>query len=156
MDGDDVSTSDLQRLAAAVMAKAMSITDADGNLKYDVTPGKRTGGRKRLAEDSGMDHGQLTRLLSAERMPDVRSLVGLARALGTTIEDLLGETGSYSKQTSPQEAQKSVRSRLLTPDEVADSWQVDAADVRGMYEILRRKPKPAIEDDHDGKEKAHG
>lgn len=138
------------------MAKAMSITAADGSLKYDVTPGRRTGGRKRLAEDSGMDVGQLSRLLSAERMPDVRSLVGLARTLGTTIEGLLAETESYSDQTSPQGAQKSVRSRLLTPDEVADSWQVDAADVRGMYEILRRKPKPAIEDDREGKEEAHG
>ena len=156
MDGDDVSTSELQRLAAVVAAKAMLVKDASGNLKYDVTPGKRTGGRKRLAEDAGMDIGQLTRLLKGERMPDVRPFVRLAKALGTTAEKLLAESESNPPQSAPQEAQESVRSRPLTPDEAADSWQVDVADVRAMLEILRKKPKADAADDREGREEAHG
>lgn len=151
-----MSTSDLQRLADLVMALALQVKEPDGTLKYDIRPGKRTGGRTRLAKEAGMDHGQLSRLLSAERMPDVRPLVRLARLLGTTIDDLLAESESNQLQSAPQAAQESVRSRPLTPDEVADSWQVEPADVRSMLESLRKKPKPTIENDRDRKEEAHG
>jgi len=156
MDGDDVSTSDLQRLGSLVMALALQVKEPDGSPKYDVRPGKRTGGRTRLAKDAGMDHGQLSRLLSGERMPDVRPLVRLARVLGTTIDDLLAETDSSPEQSAHQGPQESVRSRPLTPDEVAASWQVEPADVRWMLESLRRKPKTAAEDDREGREEAHG
>lgn len=156
MDGDDVSTSDVQRLADVVMARAMTITEPDGSLRYDLTPGKKTGGRTRLARDAGMDHGQLSRLLSGERMPDVRLLARLARCLGTTIDTLLTESDNYPAQTPSQQRRESVGSPSLTPDAVADSWGADRADVRAMFEILRKKPRSTTADDHDGRAEAQG
>jgi transcriptional regulator with XRE-family HTH domain len=156
MDGDGVSTSGLQRLAALVMAKALAIRDVDGKPKYDVRPGKRTGGRKRLAEDSGMDSGQLSRLLSGERMPDTRFLVGLATALGTTVDDLLTESDNYPKQSASQEPPESVGSPPLTPEQVADSWQVDRAATRAMYEFLRKERRTTDEADHPEGAEAQG
>lgn len=151
-----MGTSGLQRLADLVMAKALAIKDADGKLKYDVRPGKRTGGKKRLAEDSRMDPGQLSRLLSAERMPDTRFLVGLATALGTTVDELLTESDNYPEQSASQQPPKSVGSPELTPEYVADSWKVDRAATRAMYEFLRKERRTTDEADHPGGAEAQG
>lgn len=156
MDGDDVGTSDTQRLATAVMARAKAIRFPDGTLKYDLTPGRRTGGRKRLAEDSGMESGQLTRFLAGERMPDVRKLAALARCIGTTLDVLLLETDNHPTETAPQAAQESVGSRPLTPDAKAVAWQVGTAETREMYESLRKKPKLVADDDSEGRAEAQG
>jgi transcriptional regulator with XRE-family HTH domain len=157
MDGDDVSTSGLQRLADLVMAKALEVKYADGKPKYDVRPGKRTGGRKRLAEDAGMDPGQLSRLLSGERMPDTRFLAGLAKALGTTVDALLADSDNYPPQRALREQRESLGSPSLTPDMVAASWGVDPARVRAFFEEeLRKTPGATIEADQAGGAEAQG
>lgn len=156
MNGDDVGTSDVQRLATAILARATHVLDQDGRVKYDLTAGRRTGGRKRLAEDSGMDPGQLTRLLTGERMPDIWPLARLARNLGTTLDALLVESDNYPSQSTSQQLQESVRSPLLTPEAVAESWGVDMADVRSMFEILRKRPAATPDDEADGRTEAQG
>lgn len=138
------------------MTRALEVKDSSGKLKYDVRPGKRTGGRKRLAEDAGMDIGQLSRLLSGERMPDTRFLAGLAQALGTTVDKLLSDSDNYPPQTAPRKQRKSVGSPSITPDEVAKSWGVDPARMRAMYEELRKTPGATTEADQDGSVEAQG
>jgi transcriptional regulator with XRE-family HTH domain len=159
MDGDDVSTSVLQQLAEYVMAAALAVKDADGNLVYDVRPGKKTGGRKRLADATGMDAGQISRLLSGERMPDARYFAPLAKALKVDLQDLLVQSGIVPAETLTQKPQQSVSSRPLTPDEVADSWSIhDPAGrelVRAMFEKLRNDVHPpATGNDRDGSAEA--
>lgn len=153
MNGGDVSTSALQRLADYVMQAAL---DAG----YDVRPGKRTGARQRLAQDAGIDPGQLTRLLGAERMPDARYFAGLAKALDVSLTTLLVEAGIIPAETLTQEHLQSVRSHPITPDEVADSWGIedDAGRqlVRATFESLRARRKQQDTDDQPGSAEAQG
>jgi transcriptional regulator with XRE-family HTH domain len=146
MDGQGVDTSPLQRLAASVRAAAL-------RAGYDID---KRGTMTKLANDAGMSLTTLSRLLSAERMPDTRYLASLATAMGTTVDDLLTESDNYPQQTAPQESRESVGSRPLTPDEVADSWGVDRADVRAMFEILRKKPASGPNRDQEGRAEAQG
>lgn len=44
-----------------------------------------------LATKAGMDPTALSRLERGERIPEVRTLIGLARALGMSLESLMGE-----------------------------------------------------------------
>ena len=132
----------------------MAIKDEQGKPKYDVRPKRRTGGRKRLAADSGMDPGQLSRLLSAERMPDGRFLVGLAEALGTTVNTLFVESGIQPEENAPQTARESVPSPEPTPEAVADAWGLDRAAVRAMF-LQLRKDAPAS-DGQAGSAEAQG
>lgn len=147
MDGVDVGTSVLKRLADYVMAAALAAG-------YDVRPGKRTGDKKRLADAAGMDPGQLSRLLSAERMPDARHFAPLARALHVPLTELLVQSGIIPAESLTQEHLRSVSSTPIAPDTVAESWGIeDEAGrelVRAMYERLARRRLKADDSGQDG------
>lgn len=147
MDGDGVGTSVLEQFASYVMAAAL-------RTGYDVRPGKRTGDKKRLAEAAGMDPGTLSRLLSAERMPDPRSFAGLAKALRLPLTTLLVEAGIIPAESLTHEHLQSVGSRPITPDEVAESWGIRDESgrqlVRAMYENLAKNRRKAEGTDQEG------
>lgn len=152
MGGDDVSTSVLERFSRYVMQAAFAAG-------YDVTKGRRTGDRKRLAQDAGMDQGVLTRLLDGDRMPETKHFPGLARALRIPLVEMLVESGAIPAESLSQDQHASVRSRSLTPDDVADAWGItDPAGrelVWGMYERLHKRPQ-ATENDRPGSAEAQG
>lgn len=140
MDGGGVGTSVLENFAKYVMEAALQAG-------YDVRPGKRTGDKKRLSEDAGMDPGTLSRLLSAERMPEPRSFAGLAKALRIPLTTMLVEAGIIPAESLTQSHLQSVGSRPITPDEVAESWGIhdDAGRelVRAMYENFAKRRRNA-------------
>jgi transcriptional regulator with XRE-family HTH domain len=143
-----VDTSLLRRFADYVRQAALAAG-------YDIDS-PRGGDKTRLATDAGMSLTTLSRLLSAERMPDARYFAGLAKALKVNLSDLLVQSGIIPAESLTQAQHESVNSRPLTPDEVADSWQVDRDAVRAMYEFLRKTPRPVAEDDRDGRKEAQG
>lgn len=153
MGGDDVGTSVLERFSRYVMNAAFAAG-------YDVTKGKRTGDRRRLAQDAGIDPGQLSRLLDGLRMPDTKYFAGLAIALHVPLADMLIESGLFPAESLTQDRHSSVRSRPLTPDEVADSWDIHDPTgrelVRGMYDRLRSRRAATTENDHPGNAEAQG
>lgn len=147
MDGDGVGTSVLQDFADYVMAAAL-------RAGYDVRPGKRTGDKKRLAEDASMDPGTLSRLLKAERMPEPRSFAGLAKALRLPLTTMLVEAGIIPAESLTREHLQSVSFRPITPDEVAESWGIHDEPgrelVRAMYEKLAQNRRKADRDNQEG------
>ncbi len=148
MDGIGVDTSLLRLLADYVRQAALTAG-------YDIDA-PRSGDKTRLAEDAGMSLTTLSRLLSAERMPDARYFAGLAKALKVDLTELLVQSGIIPAESLTLKPQESVSSRPLTPDEVADSWQVDRDAVRAMYQFLRKTPTPVIEADRNGSKEAQG
>lgn len=152
MGGDDVGTSVLERFSRYV-------TEAAFAAGYDVTKGRRTGDRKRLAQDAGIDQGSLSRLLDGERMLATEHYPRLAAALRVTLVEMLIESGIYPAESLTQDPHKSVSSRSLTPDDVADAWGItDPAGremVWGMYERLHRRP-PGTENDPPRSAEAQG
>lgn len=119
-----------QRLAAYVRQAAVA---AD----YDIDR-PRGGDKLRLATDAGMSPSTLSRLLSGDRLPDPRYYEGLANALRVSVIDLLIEAGVISE--SLREPRASVP--VLTIDEAADAWGLDAAGrelLAAMYKHLTEK-----------------
>jgi transcriptional regulator with XRE-family HTH domain len=136
MDGPTVNTSPLDRLAAYVRTAAIAAG-------YDIDR-PNSGDKTRLARDAGMSITTLSRLLSAERMPDARYLAPLARAINVDPVDLLVESGILPDRTQAQPDPKPVASVAITPDVVADAWGVDKFGremVHAMFERLTR-PQP--------------
>lgn len=152
MDGSVVDTSPLQRLAAYVREAALSAG-------YDIDS-PRGGGKTQLAADSGMSLTTLSRLLSGERMPDARYFSGLAKALGVPLTELLVQSGIIPEENLTQEHLQSVRSRSLTPGDVANSWGIHDPEgrelVRAMYERLRTDRQAPAEPDQTGSAEAQG
>lgn len=135
MDVTDVSTSRIERFADYVRKAAR---EAD----YDIDS-PRGGGKKKLADDTGMSMTTVSRMLSGERMPDPRYFAPLAKALRIHLNTLLVEAGIVPAETLTREHLQSVSSTPLTPDEVAESWGIhdDAGReiVRTMYERLANR-----------------
>lgn len=147
MDGNHVDTSPLQRLADYVRKTAI-----EGNYPYLDKP--NSGDKARLAKAAGMSATTLSRLLLGERMPEAKYLTPLARALGTDPLELFVESGLLPAATGSQSAQEAVASPPITPDDVADAWQVDAFGremVRAMFQRLTTPP-PADRNDIGGAE----
>lgn len=62
---------------------------------YDIS-GPRSGGRKKLAEDTGMCHPSVCRMLNGQSMPSAWSLESLADAIGVNVGHLLELAGIVS------------------------------------------------------------
>jgi transcriptional regulator with XRE-family HTH domain len=152
MDGSVVDTSPLQSLAAYVREAAL-------HAGYDIDS-PRGGGKTKLATDSGMSLTTLSRLLSGERMPDARYFAGLAKALGVPLTELLVRSGIIPEENLTQEYLQSVRSRSLTPGDVANNWGIYDPEgrelVRAMYERFRKDRQTPAEPDRTGSAEAHG
>ncbi|MFC8447563.1 helix-turn-helix domain-containing protein [Kitasatospora sp. NPDC057223] len=147
MDGNHVDTSPLQRLANYVRKTALA-----GD--YPNLDKPNSGDKARLAKAAGMSPTTLSRLLLGERMPEAKYLTPLARALDTDPLELFVESGLLPAGSGAQSAQEAVASPPITPDDVADAWQVDAFGremVRAMFERLAT-PQPAEHNDIGGAE----
>jgi transcriptional regulator with XRE-family HTH domain len=146
MDGPNVNTSALERLATRVRTAAAAAG-------YDLDR-VNSGDKTRLARDAGMSITTLSRLLSAERMPDARYLAPLAKALDISPIELLIESEILPPENGSQSGSRGVASTPITPDAVADAWGVDQFGremVHAMFERLTRPQTPSpAEDDNLG------
>lgn len=106
---------------AAYIRGAASITG------YDLTS-PRSGGKKALADATGMSQSSVGRMLAGQTIPDARFFEPLARALHLPVGRLFELSGiaPEGSLTSPQDAEP----RPLTPHEAAA--QLDIRDPRNV------------------------
>jgi len=142
MDGPRVNTSPLQNLANYVRRAAL---DAGYEIER-VNSGELT----RLANTAGMSQSSLSRLLAAERMPRAEFFAGLAHALGKDPLELFVEAGMLPRRSAPDAGASSPTARPITPDDVADAWQVDAFGREMVHAMFARLAKPSKQADSDG------
>lgn len=64
---------------------------------------------ERLAHESGVNKGNVSRILRGDSAPGVRTLAALANALEITIEDLLSETQNMLETEARYEAARSAK-----------------------------------------------
>jgi len=95
--------------AAAAERLAAYVKTVAPRANYDIASPR--GDRMRLAKDAGMSTTTFSRMLSGDRVPDARSLVGLARALGIGLEEFFTESG-IAEPVRPAEAVPSVGAAL--------------------------------------------
>lgn len=106
---------------------------------YDL---ERRGGRKQLADDTGLSGGMITRLLAGESM-SYETLLSFSRGTGIPISDLLVRTGKASEEdfslSGSKTGQTEVSSRKrLTPEEVAQAAGVPPEDQAWFATMVRR------------------
>ena len=98
------------------------------------------GAQTRLAAETGMSPGTVSRLVRGKTIPDVESLPPLAKALGLNPLELLVAAGYLppeyleSQQTLSETNQSQVGSEGITPEEAAEQ----AADRLGFTDEVRR------------------
>ena len=121
------------------------------------------GAQTRLAAETGMSPGTVSRLVRGRTIPDVESLPPLAKAIGVSALDLLVAAGYLpdeyleSQQPLSETKQSQVGSRPITPEEAADELgitdDVGRAIFLGMVDRLKNSaPDDGQEDDASGGE----
>lgn len=85
---------------------------------YDID-GQRSGGRKALAEASGMGQTAVGRMLAGQSVPNPRYFEPLADALGLPLEQVLIEAEVISEDALTSAAAATVNPGPLTPKEAA-------------------------------------
>ena len=83
---------------------------------YNMAP--RGGGQGRFAADAGIPPASLSRLLRGEGVPDIRTLIQLADALGEPLPDILVRSGAVPAEQLAG-VQHPARERPITPEEAA-------------------------------------
>lgn len=83
---------------------------------YDLS-GPRSGGRKQLADDTGLPPSTVSRMLNGKAVPDAYSLERLGDAIGVPVTHLLEAAGvvSFGALTGGQQAPE----RFLTIEQAA-------------------------------------
>jgi transcriptional regulator with XRE-family HTH domain len=93
----------------------------------------------RLARDSGMDTGTLTRILKGERVPRPAQLWPLSQALGRPFMEVMVVSGTVPPESVAHMPQPAVASTPITADALADEWGVHAEGDRAyIAETLKR------------------
>lgn len=91
---------------------------------YDIDS-QRGGGRSTLAERVGVAPSTINRWLTGKSMPDPDKFEPLAAALGVDPIEMLHEIGVLSAKTPTTSHETAVRSRPITPSQVADELGID-------------------------------
>src|SRR4051794_5049154 len=77
----------------------------------------RGGGRTQLAADSGMSASAVGRLLAAQTMPDLDSMIGLARALNVDMRRILIRSGKLTEEDLPLSQGHPTQAGVLSNDQ---------------------------------------
>ncbi|MCX4550531.1 MULTISPECIES: helix-turn-helix transcriptional regulator [unclassified Streptomyces] len=107
---------------------AAFLTRAAVNAGFDTTRG--TGGRRALAEASGMSPSAISRTLDGKTLPRPSQLEGLARAVRVDVRELMIESGVISPEAWTDRPEIAVRSETLSPEDAADVWGIHDPMVR--------------------------
>lgn len=95
---------------------------------FDVTSG--AGGRKKLAEATGMSPSAISRTLDGKTLPRPSQLEGLAKAVGVDVQTMLVQANVISGESWTERREPQVRSASLNPEDAADIWGITNPMVR--------------------------
>ena len=129
MDGPNVNTS-LKQFAAYVRQAAL-----DAGYEIDRI---NSGAIKRLADAAGMSQSTVSRLILGERMPKAEYFTGLARALDKDPLELFRKSGILPAEDRSQTPPEPVASPPITPDAVADAWNLNVFGREMMHVLFQR------------------
>jgi transcriptional regulator with XRE-family HTH domain len=117
------------------------------------------GSQQRLADDTGMSPGTVSRLVRGKTIPDIASFPALAKAIGVPPLELLVLAGILptesleSHQTLSETNQSQVGSERITPEEAADRLgfhdEVRRSIFFGLVDTLKKSKPDDIEADED-------
>ncbi|MFJ6014542.1 multiprotein-bridging factor 1 family protein [Streptomyces sp. NPDC092952] len=120
------SARDSARDAAATFASF--ITQAAMKAGYDIRP--RAGGRKQLAEATGISVSAIGRTLDGKTLPLPSQMEHLAKAVGVPVLEMLVRGGVISGEHLNKSPDRHVASASLTPEAAADAWGITNPIVR--------------------------
>lgn len=128
------STDDISETPAAERFRLL-ITDLAREAGYDLTPG--SGGRKALADATGMSASAVSRMADGKTLPSPGQFEALARAVHTDVRTLMIESGVISATAWPTSPNGDVSSQKesiqpLTPNQAADAWGIHDPGIRSM------------------------
>jgi transcriptional regulator with XRE-family HTH domain len=117
---------------------------------YDVDS-PRGGGRKAIAEASGMGQTAVGRMLAGQSIPDPKFFPGLARAFRIDLRTLLIESGLAPEEMLPVEAPPSSARPRLTPASAAQELGIRSERGVKLFEnlvqgILEQEPTNGNDD----------
>jgi transcriptional regulator with XRE-family HTH domain len=134
------------------------MTEAATAAGLDVREGK--GGRSRLAEQTGMSLSAVGRMLTGRTLPQPRHFTALARAVKRNPRDLFDIAGLETGRDSTDDRIRPVGSVPLTPEEVADMWEISDPALRQLFvstsEQVRRLQREADQRESAGGAVARG
>ncbi|MEU3289952.1 helix-turn-helix domain-containing protein [Streptomyces longwoodensis] len=125
------------------------LTGTLADLGYDLSS-ERSGGRAKLARDTGLSQGIVTRLLGGQPV-SYETLLTLSRGTGIPIRDLLIRTGKASEEDFSVPGSKIghaevLSGKQLSPEEVAVAAGVPEEDRSWFVTMLRRMRKNGTDD----------
>lgn len=109
---------------------ARFLMEAATQAGYDVTSG--AGGRKRLAEASGMSPSAISRTLDGKTLPRPAQMEALAKVVHVDVQTMLVRGGVISGESWNERKEPHVRSADLTPEDAADIWGITNPVIRKM------------------------
>ncbi|TWE17020.1 hypothetical protein FB465_2021 [Kitasatospora atroaurantiaca] len=114
----------------------------------------------RLARDSQMDTGTLTRLLKGERIPRPALLWPLSTALQRPYLEMLVESGTIPPEAVAHMPESPVASQPITADALANQWGVTTAAgreyIRETLDRVRLLAQQNPGEPEEGGSTAHG
>lgn len=143
MDGPNVNTTPEEQTPLKRLARLVRSLAIQAGYNLDKT---NSGALGRLARDAGMSQTSLSKLLAATRLPEPRSLAGLAEAINANPIDLFVEAEILPARMRAQNSHNAVASPSITPDDVADAWQVDEFGREMIHAMFQRlTPAQAVD-----------
>ncbi|MFJ2882373.1 MULTISPECIES: helix-turn-helix domain-containing protein [unclassified Streptomyces] len=106
------------------------LTEAAMHAGFDVRP--RAGGRKELAEVTGISRSAISRTLEGKTLPLPSQMQALAKAVGVDLRTMLEKGNVISGESWTEPPERHVASASLTPEDAADAWGITNVLVRKM------------------------
>lgn len=105
---------------------------------YDIDS-PRGGGKKALAEATGMSPSSVGRMLAGQTLPEPQHLERLAEVLGVSLMELLVRSGVVSEKagrTQPPTAVQPPAEKALTPESAARAFGIRSPDRIQMFTAM--------------------
>jgi transcriptional regulator with XRE-family HTH domain len=118
---------------------------------YDVDS-PRGGGRAALADAAGVSRGQVSRTLSGDTVPDIRSQRLLAKALGLPFRDMLIRSGYMTEEDFPPAGEESAEATVAGLQSIIADWGIPEDRVDLFLSAVESLAKVFVEDAADGAE----
>lgn len=111
------------------------VAEAARAVGYDIDS-PRGGGKKALAEDAGMSHASVSRMLSGQTIPDPKFFEPLADSVGIELFDLLVRSGLVSDEIKIPGSDRPPKPRRLTPTQAAHALGINDPRNIAVFEAL--------------------
>lgn len=107
-------------------------------LGYDISS-PRSGGRGKFANDAGVSHSTVSRILNAQKIPTPDVLATMAPHLGVSLGDLLVLAGKATQDEINRAAGPPPVGRRSTPEEAATHLGIRDPDLVALFVTMTKQ-----------------